>query len=417
VIVKKNHGLVLLIGLTLVVTGCSSGFKVNDDAAVSSTPPSVSASPSPSATPSESPTPAPSGNTTATNLTVDRSSFAWDYPDRYVDLVRSSGYSKFNIYQGDEFPAFQVGALQPNRLWTDAVGPALPEQNLNAVIVNVLTRPDYGYMTCNGLYSTVLSSMDGDVNLFAQNPWLGDCADITKTNDWTAAAMNGTDVQKLDIAKKLALVASLLERITMMGVGDGTTVLNYHLVVNGPGGVTVVTEQYGPDGSIPEYELNPVQYSGKFILLGITYKGHPYGCTFIGFNVGADGKAGDGRFAIVNTCPPPPPPPTHVTTCADTGTCKVVKTCVSVYGDKFPHGTYPVCKDDAGRDPSYNGHNLTGGNGQAPAVTAAPSAAKAGEPAQAYVLPVAPAPAPVPIGSVPVPTPGPVPPNEGGGLQ
>ena len=241
----------------------------------------------------------------ADDLTVDPDDYAWSYPDRYAELVKSYGFQTEQV-NGDEFPVFVIGSIQPGRLWTDAIGPALPEQTLDAVIARTLAEPDYGYQVCNGLYNTVLPTPYGEVALLDPNSWLEECADITQTNDWAVNAMNGTPAQRLQSAKELALVAMLLERLTVIGIGDGTTDFNYHLVVNGDGSILAVNE-HNPSGTIPEFELNPLQYEGQFILLGVAIKGHPIGCTFIGFNVGWNGLAGDGRFALINNCELPPP--------------------------------------------------------------------------------------------------------------
>jgi hypothetical protein len=96
------------------------------------------------------------------------------------------------------------------------------------------------------------------------------------------------------------------------------------------------------------------------------------------------------------------------------GTCDtVVKTCASEYPN-YPYGTYPVCKDGAGHDPSYNGNNLQGGNGQGPQQGDGVGAPAGGTPGSTYTAPATPTPG-LPVGSTPVEEPAlPKPPAEGG---
>ena len=313
--IKRTLVVATAVAAVLTLSGCNAEGSFFDTSVSTSPSDNISTS-EPSETPSASPN-AP--NEVVDDLTVDPNDYTWSYPDRYAELVKSSGFQTEQV-NGDEFPVFVIGSTQPGRLWIDAIGPALPEQTLDAVIARILAEPDYGYQVCNGLYNTVLPTPYGDVALLDPNSWLEECADITQTNDWAASAMNGTPAQRLQSAKELALVAMLLERLTVIGIGDGTTAFNYHLVVNGDGSILAVNE-HNPSGTIPEFEFNPLQYEGQFILLGVAIKGHPIGCTFIGFNVGWDGLAGDGRFALINNCELPPPPVVCTSNCTPPPLC------------------------------------------------------------------------------------------------
>lgn len=109
---------------------------------------------------------------------------------------------------------------------------------------------------------------------------------------------------------------------------------------------------------------------------------------------------------------------THTPGCTTPGGCgTTVKTCISVYGSKWPNGTYPVCKDGEGNLPSNQGHNLPGGNGPAPAQTDTVGPPAGGTPVATYTPAPSPSPSGPPAGSTPAPTPTTTPPPEGGGLN
>ena len=261
-------------------------------------------------------------------VTVADGALDWPYPIPYSGLlVESSDYSTVTVDNStnDVIPIFEIGSLLPvgsdlgKRLTSDSINVPLPEPTVDAIIARILAEPDYAAMVCSGLYSTVFHTVLGDVSLAANNPWLKDCgASVTKVNDWAGAASNTVQGQAdhVQYAKSAALVAELVERLTVQGTGERTTFSNYHLAVTGPNNIIMVNPK-APETTIPEFELNPLQYTGQFIFMGIGIKGLEPECDPIGFNIGTGGivnkagDGGDGRFARF-ACPPltPPQPPT-----------------------------------------------------------------------------------------------------------
>ena len=398
------------IAVILALSGCSAGGSlIHTDASASDK--ATTASASASADPTTNPSPDPSANPTGdgdanamANVAAPSVLDDWAYPTKYVELVQKYGYTT-QTFNGQSFPVFKIGSLADDTVWPDSVRGPLTTKSAEEVFAHVLGEPDYCAQVAVGLSSTDFVAPNGDIiSVKNNNPWFKEMlpVDIADVNNWAVDVMSGNQGKQLQAAKKCALVATLLQQLYDGGVLNLTTALNYHVAT----GDSLTVNASNPFGTIREFELNPVQYTGEFVVLEFRLKGQPSVCeNQILFNTG------DGRFARpvctlppTSTPPPTTPPPTHK------------KTCASEYPN-FPHGTYPVCKDDAGHDPSYNGNNKVGGNGQAPAVTAGPSAPGGGVPAQIYVVPAAPAPAPVPTGSTPVPTPEPAPVNQGGGLQ
>jgi hypothetical protein len=122
---------------------------------------------------------------------------------------------------------------------------------------------------------------------------------------------------RVDYAKKMVLVALLVERFSDGGVqGDRETDFNFRLIDGDGGSFSVNAEN--PLETIPEIGLSPKQYKGEFVVFRVTYKGFE-GC-FGEFGI----NTGDGRFAgftceqpkpVVPTATPPdnPTPPEHTT--------------------------------------------------------------------------------------------------------
>jgi len=125
----------------------------------------------------------------------------------------------------------------------------------------------------------------------------------------------------------------------------------------------------------------------------------------------------DGRDEILPcTTTPPACVGTSCTThpgCTGSTCHPPVKTCLSVYGSKYPHGTYPVCKDDSGNGPSHHGND--GGNGgpnQNPGLD--PTNTPTPVPSAPHTNPPSPKPTSPPTGSTPAPTVTATPTPEGG---
>lgn len=212
-----------------------------------------------------------------------------------------------------------------------------------------------------------------------------------------------------DFQKYASLTNLLLARVKPVAMDASRSLSNYYVPARS--GLAA--------GEIPVTELNPQPESRMAIWMGYTLKSGS--CTNIefGFNVL------DKRFETRATCVITPP----TTTCKTTNSCTTthtpgctsncsppVKTCVSVYGSKYPNGLYPVCKDGEGNLPSNQGHNRPGGGGPAPVQTDPVGPPAAGTPPVTYTPAPVPAPAPTstPIGSTPAPSPTATPPNEGG---
>jgi len=205
-----------------------------------------------------------------------------------------------------------------------------------------------------------------------------------------------------DFQEYASLTNLLLARVKPVAMDASRSLSNYYVPARS--GLAA--------GEIPVTELNPKQESRLAIWMGYSLKSGD--CTNIefGFNVL------DKRFETRATCVVTPPAcagascTTHHPGCTGS-TCTTIKTCASVYGSKYPHGTYPVCKDDAGNGPSHHGND--GGNGgpnQNPGLD--PTNTPTPVPTAPHTNPPSPAPTSPPVGSTPAPTPSTSPPPEGG---
>jgi hypothetical protein len=274
------------------------------------------ASPSASTTPTSSPSPTATPDPAA-DTTVDESAAAV-YPDRYLTLLREHGYTVSEV-DGVQIPNFTTCSTEyDKKLWGDAICPPLDPKDRGSVLAHILADPAYAAHVATGLTMVELRQLDGNIfRLTDRNPWLNEFKDPTLINDWGQSAMAATGPMRVDYAKKMVLVALLVERFSDGGVqGDRETAFNFRLIDGDGGSFSVNAEN--PSGTIPEIGLSPKQYKGEFVVFRVTYKGFE-GC-FGEFGI----NTGDGRFAgftceqpkpVVPTATPPdnPTPPEHTT--------------------------------------------------------------------------------------------------------
>jgi hypothetical protein len=264
-------------------------------------------------------------------LTLDESlwgDLSWEYPQEYADLAREYGYDTQEL-SGEEFPVFVIGSTLPGKHDTDSVRPALAEKSADQVYAITISEPDVGFQICSGLAH---SRIEGGKALIELNPWLEECADPAFINDWAEAAKSGTKAEQLIAAKKLVVVAMLMERIGSTDTSTDSTAFNFHLVWQENGGTLSVNPKNLD--AIPEFELNPAQYTGEFVMFEVTLKGQQ-GCWLrIGINTG------DGRFAGFNCgTDEPPGEPGCAEPCGTTPPCV---TCVDDRkGTEVPAETDP----------------------------------------------------------------------------
>lgn len=274
------------------------------------------ASPSASAAPTSSPSPTATPDPAA-DTTVDESAAAV-YPDRYLTLLREHGYTVSEV-DGVQIPNFTTCSTEyDKKLWGDAICPPLDPKDRGSVLAHILADPAYAAHVATGLTMMELRQLDGNTfRLTDRNPWLNEFKDPALINDWGQSAMAATGSARVDYAKKMVLVALLVERFSDGGVqGDRETAFNFRLIDGDGGSFSVNAEN--PLETIPEVGLSPKQYKGEFIVFRVTYKGFE-GC-FGEFGI----NTGDGRFAgftceqpkpVVPTATPPdnPTPPEHTT--------------------------------------------------------------------------------------------------------
>lgn len=306
----------------------------------------------------------------------------WSYPEQYLTLVKKFGYDTSSYDNNTQtkkddqkFPTFVVGSLQTDKtIWPDSVRPPLTEKSLEEIVARTLAEPDYCAQNAVGLYNTSIVTPWGETISFkANNPWLKKWfpTDASGINVWAADVMSASPLEQLRTAKKCALVGALLYQFKDNGVQTLTTALNYHIAT----AAAATVYEGNPFGSIRAFELNPVQYTGEFVVLEFQLKGWPSTCkNQILFNTG------DGRFArpvctippshTDNSVPTPTPPPTN------------------------------EAKNPA-LDPENQGHNLPGGGGKAPAQTDNVGSPTGGTPPVTYTAPAAPEVSGPPAGSTP----------------
>lgn len=290
----------------------------------------------------------------------------------------------------DKTSAKRIGAMQSDRNWSDAVSTPFkatkPATMVAEVQRTVCTDPLYGAMVAN--YFANLT-VDG-TKIVDLNPWLKEFQGKQATTISDAAARylpadNASDKQKQATNKRWKNVAdkidTLLGKFVVGGVHSDPSVLNYHLTGDG---LTA--------GNLPAISLNHHQESLSAVQLYLTAKGQTQCTLKIGFNTGdSKHKGGDKRLEQFK-CSTPPKPPAHpstpgtpghssppgsptchgnrcVTTTPPSGCktgCTTSPPTSHTCPPSAPHGTWPVCKDDAGHMPSGtsgNGKNEDSGPG------------------------------------------------------
>ena len=334
-----------LIGLTLVaaltLTGCSLKWSEGASAPSPSATPSASVKPSPSSTIKPASTKTPTVKDAESSATLDESLWGhltWKYPTRFVDLItKYNGAAGMTTTDKVTRPTFVVGSNLPGRIWTESVRPPITTKSMEEVDAHILTEPDYGWQVCSGLAH---SSITGGKSLLELNSFLKECDDPAGINDWSQAAMDGSPAEQLIAAKKLVLVVLLLEQLNHESVGQHSTSFNYRLVVGQDGSTAMTADPKNPNGpedTVKEFELSPVQYVGEFVTVQLTYKGQT-GCWLqVGFNTG------DGRFAGFTCVPPTVTPPPTKQGCVVTATHSC--TTPPIPGCKEKHNCYvpPKC--------------------------------------------------------------------------
>jgi hypothetical protein len=399
---NRKVGLVALIGpvvlaTSLLLSGCSS-LQLGNGA--SAPTPSASASSSSTSTPSPKVMTSKAANAQAT-VVAPSILDSWAYPEQYLTLVNKFGYDTSSYdntktkKDDQKFPTFKIGSTRTSQtIWPDSVRPPLTEKSRDEIVARTLAEPDYCAMNAVGLYNTSIVSPWGETISFkANNPWLSKWfpTDASGINDWAAHAMSGSPLEQLRTAKKCALVGALLYQFKDNGVHTLATSLNYHIATAD----SATVDASNPFGTIREFELNPMQYTGVFEDLEFQLKGWPSKCeNQILFNTG------DGRFARPD-CTPTPPPPTTVTppkTTPPPASTSCVKEAGGTKVWDVRLGKY-ICKGPATGDPSYQGHVPAGGAGQAPAQTDTVGPPAAGVPPVTYTVPSGPPATGVPTGS------------------
>jgi len=226
----------------------------------------------------------------------------WEYPAEYAELAREYGYDT-QEYSGEEFPVFVAGTSLRGALNTDSVRPPLAEKSADQVTAIILSEPDVGAQAASGLANHP-GTVNGKTLLELSPCLLTEFKDPASLNDWADAAINGTEAEQHTAAQKLLLVALLFERVGSTGVAIESTAFNFHVVWADEGG-TLAIDPADPWG-IPEFELNPSQYEGEFVMYEVTLKGQT-GC-WLRFGI----NTMDGRFAGF-ACPTPEVPVTPET--------------------------------------------------------------------------------------------------------
>jgi hypothetical protein len=402
-----KSGLVPLTGLLvaggLLLTGCAGGGDLTWGQSAP-TPPTSSATPTPEATSDPDLEEATDLSTVHAPSILDN----WFYPADYVALIQKYDNTPDNArddtwdytfldadtgkaIKTETFPVLQAGNNDQDKFWPDSIEGPVESKTGEELIVDVLTKPDVCGQAAVGLYNAVWVTPEGTlISVADNNPWIKkwfptDIADVTA---WAADVLSGDQLEQLRDAKKCSLVGLLLKNLVDGGVHVYTTVMNYH--VSEQSAATVYGLATDPFHVIGDFELNPRQYTGEFIVFEFQLKGWPSNCNNqILFNTG------DGRFARPDCTPPDMPP---YGDCRDNcGT--PVPDCYSVYGNAFPNGTYPLCKDGEGNDPSNNGNNLPGGNDSSGLQLDAEGGPAGGNPAGSYTPPAAVISSDAPIGS------------------
>ena len=281
------------------------------------------------------------------------------------------------------------------RDFSDAVNISAIPADRDRVNASICSQPEEAGMVGVALATHYPIFDQLNPNLFGQ--FVG-----TTPKEWADKVFNGT-IPYDDATKTMTQLAGLMTIFTVSYEKGLSTAWNYH----------ATPEMLTTKANVRSIVVNPNQYTGDFEKYRISWKGM-VGCEIeFGINVGIGGDItkGDQRIAGFTCVTPPkstPPPHGH-----PTPTPTPSLSCLSVYGSKYPHGTYPVCKDDAGDGPSHHGND--GGNGgknQNPGLD--PTNTPTPVPSATRTNPASPSPSASPTGSTPAPTVTATPTPEGG---
>ncbi|HMS93412.1 MAG TPA: hypothetical protein PKD28_03420 [Candidatus Saccharibacteria bacterium] len=278
-----------------------------------------------------------------TQVTTDETDIPAVYPQRYLDILRDNGYTT-EVIDGQEIPVFQAKSTKryddQRKDWVDAV--CLPVANREAVLAMILGSPDCAAQVASGLYRLPIIGLDGTTQQVGDHsPWLAQFKDPEGLNDWAQAAMASEGADRIEYARKLVLIAILVEQFADGGVEDGReTDYNFHVVDR------LAVDEQNPWDSVPEFALSPKQYKGDFVVFRVTYKGYEGCWSEFGINIG------DGRFAGF-TCETPTPEPTPEptpTTSTPPPTSDPEPKCEVPGKGHLPPG-HPDCKTTPNPDP------------------------------------------------------------------
>ncbi len=208
----------------------------------------------------------------------------------------------------------QDASQQDFRLWSDSIAnPIENDEEARTALTEfqntICESPEVAKMVAHYFRNEVGEKgvIDGEP-VIDMNPWLEEePAEFTEINDQALKLVpgyvnrNSSDEEIIeavqthrDLAEKLGL---LLERFSNLGIKEGvTTTFNYHLAA---GNLQA--------GSIGEFEENPRQYEGRFIVLKLTAKD---GACFTSMLINLDDqRVGETADECVSTPPSTPPTP------------------------------------------------------------------------------------------------------------
>lgn len=238
----------------------------------------------------------------------------WPYPGQYADLAKKYDYG---IQKNDNgtpddktddirFPIFVIGSLETDKtIWPDSVRGPLTVKTLEELVARTLAEPDFCAMNAVELYNVELTS-GGTVVWSGKDEmsWVPKWFPVTEAgiNEWAAQAMGSSPKAQYVTAQKCALVAATIEQVFVdKGVmGNITTRLNIHIKETDAKQV----DPANPFGHVREFEQNPIQYTGEFLVLAYELKGQVAACEAqVMWNIG------DGRFALPDCTPKVTTPP------------------------------------------------------------------------------------------------------------
>jgi len=198
--------------------------------------------------------------------------------DCEVVASRAKTVTTFKADDGNIITKAEVGALKSvgkganERRWSDAMNSPMVHRTANEIMATVCEDPLMGATLAH-----MFANMEiGDVNVGDLNDWLKPYQGKTdKINDLATnfvphafmskeeVAQNGDKVLKAvnDYEALAEKLNTLLTRFRAEGVDVRMTSTNYHLAA---GGLVV--------GRLPEVELNPDQYKGKFLVFVLDEK-------------------------------------------------------------------------------------------------------------------------------------------------